>query len=143
MINYFISALLLGLLTFSGCSNSLASKSLLLENSNWDVIALKGQSVLVGARITMEFAHGKVAGVSGCNHYNASYQSNAPSIKFSEAAVTKMWCESPEGAMRQEDAFFKNLRQVAQYSYDSVQLTLKNKNGDNLLTLSKNKGSSI
>jgi heat shock protein HslJ len=93
--------------------------------------------LLAGAKITMNFSHNKVSGSSGCNRYFSSYQSTSENIKFSEAVVTKMWCAFPEGVMRQEAAFLKQLPEVEGYSYEGSRLTFKRFNGEAALTLSK------
>ena len=125
------------LLFLSGCGSSLASKRLSLDDSDWQVVAIAGESLLVGAKMTMHFSHNKVSGSAGCNRYSSSYQSTSENIKFSEAAVTKMWCAFPEGVMRQEAAFLKQLPEVERYSYEGERLTFKRFNGDAALTLSK------
>lgn len=87
--------------------------------------------------MTMHFSDNKVSGSSGCNRYSSSYQSKAQSIEFSGAVVTKMWCAFPDGVMRQEAAFLKQLSEVESYSYEGGRLRFERVNGDAALTLSK------
>jgi heat shock protein HslJ len=125
-------------LFLSGCGSSIASKSLSLDDSNWQVVAIAGEPLLAGAKMTMHFSLNKVSGSSGCNRYTSSYQSTSENIKFSEPVVTKMWCAFPEGVMRQEAVFLKQLPEVERYSYEGSRLTFKRFNGEAALTLSKN-----
>jgi heat shock protein HslJ len=65
------------LLFLSGCGSSIASKTLSLDDSDWQVVAIAGEPLLAGVKMTMDFSHNKVSGSSGCNRYFSSYQSTS------------------------------------------------------------------
>jgi heat shock protein HslJ len=100
------------LLTYNAQSQSLAGTS-------WDVVSYNNGkeavvSVIAGTELTALFDEsGTVAGSSGCNNYNGSYEVDGENISMGPFAVTMKMCE--EAAMEQEQQFFTAMESAATF----------------------------
>lgn len=72
----------------------------------------------------------QVNGLAGCNRYFASFSVEENTITFGNAGVTKMLCPN----MATEDTFLNAFGQVKNYSYADGVLTLKDEEGNILIT---------
>jgi len=92
-------------------------------------------SLLAGTELTALFADGLVAGMAGCNQYNASYTVDGTQITFGPAATTRMFCAEPQGVMEQESAFLAALTSAVRFEIKGDVLTLSNGDGARMATL--------
>jgi len=83
-----------------------------------------------GADINLRFAAGKMAGNSGCNEYNSSYEPGAEeqSLVMGEVASTKKMCS--DDLMSAEQRYLGMLRSVSSYEFKKDGLYLRNETGD-------------
>lgn len=91
----------------------------------WNLTALNGQPLAADTSITAEFNEdGTVGGSSGCNNYDASYETDGSNIAInsSPAAMTMMAC--PEPIMAQEQTYMAALASVATFAVSADALTL-------------------
>lgn len=94
-----------------------------LEPSDWQVTRLDGRALSADDRVTMQFAEGRVAGVSGCNRYTGPLmmgEDNA--IGFGLLATTRMAC--PGEAAQIEAAFLHQMGRIDAYRIERGALVL-------------------
>lgn len=96
---------------------------LLLNGTEWTLISLDGNKPVKNTRITLSFSDGWAGGRAGCNGYGGGY-ADAGIITFSEISYTEMFCEGPEGIMRQEEQYLDVLFRVNTYTFEEDRLTL-------------------
>jgi heat shock protein HslJ len=102
----------------------------LLAGKEWVIHSLDGVEPIAGSRVTLRFLEedGRIAGSGSCNRYNAGYTLDGETLRFSDAASTKMGC-APE-LMRQEQAYHAILQGVVSFDIDDAgQLILLGSNG--------------
>jgi heat shock protein HslJ len=89
-----------------------------------------------GIEITAAFQAGQVAGLAGCNQYNAGYTlgPDAGAISISPAASTRIFCAEPEGVMEQEMEYLAALETAARYRIEGAQLILEQSDGARVAT---------
>jgi len=88
-----------------------------LGNGEWVVEDINGGGVIDASRTTLTFGEeGRVAGMAGCNNYNASYEADDGTLTVGPAAATRKMCA--EALMNQETTFLNALESV-----DSWQVT--------------------
>ncbi len=71
-----------------------AEEFLDLHNVNWVLVEIGGQPLLVDStnRPTIEFSEAGFSGFSGCNRFTGQYEIEGSTIRFGNAAVTRMAC---------------------------------------------------
>jgi heat shock protein HslJ len=91
--------------------------------------------VAEGSTITATFLNeGKVTGSGGCNGYSADYQLGAsPRIWFRRPVVPDHLCQTPNGVMSQESAYFTDLEWAETYSITNGQLVIFDKTNKKIL----------
>jgi heat shock protein HslJ len=91
--------------------------------------------VAEGSTITATFfGEGKVTGTGGCNGYTTDYQlGSAPRIWFRRPVVPEHLCQTPNGVMSQESAYFTDLEWAETYSITNGQLVIYNKENRKIL----------
>lgn len=93
------------------CSSSLMVSAQELSAQAWLVVSVAGEAVAAQPPATFRFeADGRVSGSTGCNRFMASYTLEGQSLRFSQAAGTRMAC--PAGLMAQEERFLAALGAV-------------------------------
>ena len=85
MIKYVLIYLFFACFVLLGCKMSSSAKDFPLTNTDWRLEALVSKPIIAGSNVHMHFVNGKIAGSSGCNQLNASYEQIGASIKFSNA----------------------------------------------------------
>jgi len=103
-----------------------------LEDTQWVLLALRGQPPLAGTAPTATFSQGQVGGSTGCNHYFGVYEVSGAGLSIGELGMTEMYCIAP-GVIEQEQAFLTALMEVAGYRLVEGQLELLDAAGDVLL----------
>ena len=114
--------LLLGILAGAGLA-ACAPVQPELVPSDWQVTMLGGRALTADDRVTMQFAEGRVAGVSGCNRYTGPImlgEENA--IGFGLLATTRMAC--PGEAAVIEATFVQQMGQIDSYRFERGNLVL-------------------
>jgi len=97
-------------------------------------------SLVRDSSVTMAFADdGRASGSAGCNNYTAGYRSEGASLAFSQAAVTRKLCASPEGVMEQEQQFLHALATVATARIEGDRLELRTASGALALSLARDR----
>ena len=91
--------------------------------------------VAEGSTITAKFsADGKLRGFSGCSDYITDYQvTETPKIWFKRPAVSEKECQTPNGVMSQESAYFTDLEWSQTYAIKDGQLLLFDKTSRKIL----------
>jgi heat shock protein HslJ len=91
--------------------------------------------VAEGSTITATFLNeGKVTGSGGCNGYSADFQlGSAPRIWFRRPVVPDHLCQTPNGVMSQESAYFTDLEWAETYSVTDGQLLIFDKANKKIL----------
>ena len=114
-----------------------------LANSQWQVVGINNgkqavSSVLPGSALTLAFdAAGRASGNSGCNRFSASYAETGNSLRFGQAAGTRMMCVRPEGVMEQEAQMLAALGSVAQGRMAEGRLVLRTESQATALVLER------
>jgi len=137
MIKYVLIPLFCACFILLGCVTTSSAKDFQLFNTDWRLDTLASKHILSLSKVRMHFAKGSVAGSTGCNQFNASYEEIGTRIKFSKATSTKMWCALPEGVMQQESFFLKLLQESKSYAIEAGVLTFIGEDGTKLLVFSK------
>jgi heat shock protein HslJ len=91
--------------------------------------------VVEGSSVTATFFNeGRVTGSGGCNGYSADFQLGDPQrIWFRRPEVPDHLCQTPNGVMSQESAFFTDLQWAESYSISDGQLVIFNKENKKIL----------
>lgn len=91
--------------------------------------------VAEGSTITATFLNeGKVTGSGGCNGYSADYQlGSTPRIWFRRPDVPDRVCQTPNGVMSQESAYFTDLEWAETYTITNGQLLIFDKANKKIL----------
>lgn len=107
-----------------------------LEDRTWVVTELGASAPIEGTVLTARFEDGTVAGTAGCNNYFASYTTDGDAIEIGPAGSTLMFCEQPEGAMDQEQAYLALLQSADAFDVSADTLTLSS-GGATVLTFTE------
>lgn len=88
---------------------------------SWKVIQIDGVES-IKSHPTFEFSEeeNRVSGSAGCNNYFASYEVKGKELTLGNAGSTRMMCQD----MTVEDAFLKNLSEIAYYKVIKSELHL-------------------
>ncbi|NIN63919.1 MAG: META domain-containing protein, partial [Anaerolineae bacterium] len=107
-----------------------------LDGTDWVLRSLYGSSLVEGSNITLNFGDGFASGFSGCNAYGGEYTAaDDGTLTIPEIAVTAQLCQTPEGVMRQEDAYIQALGNAAAYRLTDDRLEIHNVLGETTLVL--------
>jgi heat shock protein HslJ len=89
-----------------------AENAAFLAGTNWNLASLAGAAPVEGTSPTLNFASAvESSGSTGCNRFNAAYETDGFHISFGPAAGTLVAC--PEAISAQEQAFFQMLENAA------------------------------
>jgi heat shock protein HslJ len=91
--------------------------------------------VAEGSTITAKFSSdGKVTGTSGCSDYVTDYQlTQTPKVWFRRPAVPEKVCQTPNGVMSQQSAYYTDLEWSETYAIKDGQLVFYDKTGKKIL----------
>lgn len=93
-----------------------------LVPSQWQVTELAGRSLSADDRVSMDFAEGRIAGVSGCNRYTGPYDLGEGRLNVGLLAVTRMACAGE--AAQIEGSFLEVIERVDGYHFERGALVL-------------------
>ena len=112
-----------------------------LNDTEWELISLNGQSPIEGTSITLRFDESKLSGLAGCNTYTAEYETTeAGEIIIPEVARTTEDCETPEGIMEQEGSYLEMLWTGAGYEVTNGKLEIRNEEGETTVIFGRKQG---
>ncbi len=114
--------MMLGILTAASLA-ACAQMQPALVPSDWQVTMLDGRALTEEDRVTIQFAEGRVSGLSGCNRYTGPVtlgEENA--IEFGLLATTRMAC--PGDASEIEAAFVRQMGRIDSYRFERGNLVL-------------------
>jgi heat shock protein HslJ len=75
-----------------------------------------------------------VTGFSGCSDYVTDYQlTETPKVWFRRPAVPEIVCQSPNGVMSQQSAYYTDLEWSQTYAVTNGQLIFNDKSGKKIL----------
>jgi len=81
-----------------------------LAGTQWELVALDGDPLAEGSRITMALDEGRLSGFGGCNRYGATYALGRDGdLEIVEPMHHAALCTQPAGVMEQEDAYIRAL----------------------------------
>ncbi len=121
-----------------------AAQSNDLADTSWNVISYNNGkqavvSVMGNTTLTAHFgADGNLSGSSGCNTYNATYETSGQNIKIGPPATTRMACE--QAVMDQETQYLAALQTAATYKIDGTKLEMRTADGALAATFQKAAG---
>jgi heat shock protein HslJ len=108
-----------------------------LAGTRWNVTNFNNGAgavvgVIDGTQITLAFeSGGRVSGQAGCNTYSAGYQASGSTLSVTMPAATKLFCDSPEGVMQQEQQYLAALQSAATFRISGDRLEVRS-NADQL-----------
>jgi heat shock protein HslJ len=110
-----------------------------LAGTEWLLTSLRGQELLEGSRITLQFQANQLGGFAGCNSYGSvmdegGYEARDGELRLPTLAQTLMACLEPEGVMDQEAAYMDALREATAYRLEGDVLEVQDASGDTILT---------
>ena len=85
------------------------------------VVSINGQQISSKAVLDFNKTNKRIYGNAGCNDFSATYTQNARSLKIGQLSSTKMYCD---GAMKNEYAIQKALKNVGSFDVSTTSLTL-------------------
>ena len=85
------------------------------------VVSINGQQISSKAVLDFNNVDKRIWGNAGCNDFSATYTQNARSLKIGQLSSTKMYCD---GAMKNEYAIQKALKNVGSFDVSTTSLTL-------------------
>lgn len=104
-----------------------------LNDTEWVLTSLNGDSLVEGSRITMDFVEGAVTGFAGCNYYGGEYTAaDEGFLTIPEICCTEMLCPAPD-VMQQEAAYLEVLSYAATYRVVGNHLEIDDSAGDTTL----------
>jgi heat shock protein HslJ len=108
-----------------------------LDGSAWRLVTWRVSSPDPARfAITARFAHGRIGGHSGVNHYGGPYRATADGrFALGELAVTAMGSTGPN--MTAEAAYLKLLGEARSFTRSGARLTLLDRHGAALLAFRK------
>lgn len=102
-----------------------------VQDKDFWVAAIDGTPVLAGSVITARFgADGRVSGKAQ-NGYSAAYTVSGEDIDIGPVASTKMFNDTPPGAMEQETRYFRALDKIETWEWEKG-LILRSGDGEML-----------
>ena len=101
------------------------------------VLTINGEKISPTALLEFNKTDNKIWGNAGCNDFSGKYTQDASSLKIGQLTSTKMYCD---GAMKDEDAIQRVLKNVGSFDISNGTLTLYSGTEKKpLLTALKNK----
>ncbi len=105
-----------------------------LHHTQWELRSYandQGQLVpaLTGVHVTAQIDDAVIKGSAGCNTYSTDILIKKSSIRITPPVTTRKTCADPEGIMKQEDQFLKNLRHSEAYQIQGDVLVFLDKEG--------------
>jgi heat shock protein HslJ len=132
-------AFLLGFtVVLSACGDDEPSGPDALEGVSWvltQFIAENGSTEIVSVGVNAEFDGSTISGVSGCNQYNAPYETTGNEISFGPIGGTQMAC--PQVEMDVEARYLQLLESVATFEVEGRAMSMSDGEGTPVLQFSQ------
>ena len=123
-------------LALTGCGGSDAGSLDSLEGKTFAAGVAKGQELVDGAPVSIEFLDGRISAHAGCNIINAPATWADGTLKLTApAAMTQMFCD---GLMDQEQWFVTFLESSPEIAFNGSRLTLTG--GEIVLEMQQSEG---
>lgn len=125
-------------LLLSACGDDEPAGPEALEGQTWvltQFVAEDGGTEIVDVGVDAEFDGESVAGTSGCNRYNASYEASGNELSFGPIAGTQMAC--PEPQMSVEAHYLQLLESVATFEVEGRAMSMADGEGTPVLQFSQ------
>ena len=88
-----------------------------LVGSEWTLLQVNDRNIVPGTHVEINFEQETFSGYSGCNSYGGRYQLSGSSLTVLEGIEsTAAFCETPEGLMDQEAAYFSALTAASTFA---------------------------
>ena len=105
-----------------------------LNETEWVLTSLNGNSPVKMSRITLTFAEGMATGFAGCNRYGGEYtMADNGTLTILEIANTEELCLMPKGVMPQEAEYITSLSLATNYSFSEEKLEIFTASGGVLI----------
>ncbi|MEA3294073.1 MAG: META domain-containing protein [Euryarchaeota archaeon] len=105
-----------------------------LNETEWILTSLNGNSPVEDSRITLTFVEGVVTGFAGCNRYGGEYtMADNGNLTIPEIENTCQLCLMPKGVMQQESAYIEALSDADAYQVIDDRLEIDNAAGEKIL----------
>ncbi|MCD8318742.1 MAG: META domain-containing protein [Paraprevotella sp.] len=135
---------LLALLLASSCKSSKNALETRALNGEWTIMTVNGKKAIAGKDIYLglDIQQNRLYGCAGCNRIMGSLQTDqdkAGSLTFGQVVSTRMLCPD----MDTEQAVLNALEKVTGYKGTEKELSLTDKGGQTLITLSKRPAASL
>jgi heat shock protein HslJ len=129
-----ILALALLIIILAACGGTTPAAPASLEGTSWVLQTLRGQALVAGTTITLDFDSDEVGGTAGCNQYGGSYTVAGDQLTLGMLFMTEMYCMDPDGVMAQESDYLEALATVARYRMAGERLELLDSDGQVVLS---------
>ena len=133
----FLIAFVLAACSLRDATQPPPSTGTVLPGTRWVLTSLRGQPLLPGTRITLEFGKQSFSGFTGCNTYGGGPDdgkyaaTDDGALQLLEFAVTAVGC--PGAILAQERAYLEALTSTAAYRLSDRRLELQNTAGETVL----------
>lgn len=74
---------------------SIAATGASIDNSQWRVSAINGETTPAQPNYRMAFAKGRLSGQFGCNHFGGEYRLRGDTLTTGAVSITEMACSGP------------------------------------------------
>lgn len=113
-----------------------------LPGTRWVLTSLRGQPILPGTHINLEFREQSFSGFTGCNFYGGPNMgkyaaTDDGALKILGIEVTVMGCMEPEGVMEQEKAYIDALMSAPTYRLSDDRLEFQDDTGETVLVYAR------
>jgi heat shock protein HslJ len=129
-----LTAMILVLFSCNSTKNTADMKE--FPSGTYEVVTLNAKNFKAKEtyKLNINTEKQSIGGTFDCNTFTCDYKIENQQIEFGFAISTKMYCE---GAMQNEEAFFRNLRSLTSFKYDGNILQFFNEDNEMILKLKR------
>lgn len=95
-----------------------------LDGTSWTLTAIRGNPVVAGSNVTLQFAQGDASGNGGCNQYRGTFSTEGSTLSIGPTMATKRAC-ADRAMNAQETAYLEALSLTATYEMTGDRLVLR------------------
>jgi heat shock protein HslJ len=103
-----------------------------LDGTSWTLTAIRGNPVVAGSSVTLEFAQDDASGNGGCNQYRGAFSTEGSTLSIGPTIATKRAC-ADRAMNAQETAYLEALSHTAKYEISGNRLVLRDAGNGALL----------